>query len=175
MDCASCARTIENAVLKISGVSSAQVNFASQTLLVEFDETKTSIKDIEKGILVANLGLSVVVDDAAQGITDVVRGADLLYSTPRQIYLQKLMGLKTPAYMHLPVVVNAQGEKLSKQTLARPVGINNAASTLFDALVFLRQQPPAELRLNKIEPILAWAIANWQPNSLLNCHQLTVE
>jgi len=71
--------------------------------------------------------------------------------------------------------VNAQGEKLSKQTLARPAGINNAASTLFDALVFLRQQPPAELRLNKIEPILAWAIANWQPNSLLNCHQLTVE
>ena len=119
--------------------------------------------------------LAVVVDDATQGITDVVRGADLLYSTPRQIYLQKLMGLKTPAYMHLPVVVNAQGEKLSKQTLARPVGINNAASTLFDALVFLRQQPPAELRLNKIEPILAWAIANWQPNSLLNCHQLTVE
>src|SRR3990172_1195659 len=104
--------------------------------------------------------LAVVVDDATQGITDVVRGADLLYSTPRQIYLQKLMGLKTSAYMHLPVVVNAQGEKLSKQTLARPAGINNAASTLFDALVFLRQQPPAELRLNKIEPILALAISN---------------
>ncbi|MCR4304424.1 MAG: tRNA glutamyl-Q(34) synthetase GluQRS [Gallionella sp.] len=119
--------------------------------------------------------LAVVVDDAAQGITHVVRGADLLYSTTRQIYLQKLMGLKTPAYMHLPVVVNAQGEKLSKQTLAQPVGKNNAASTLFDALVFLRQQPPAELRHGTVEQILAWAVTNWQPNNLLNCHQLTIE
>jgi len=119
--------------------------------------------------------LAVVVDDAAQGITDVVRGADLLYSTPRQIYLQRLLGLPTPAYMHLPVVVNSQGEKLSKQTLAQPVGNNNPASTLFDALVFLRQQPPAELRLGTIEEILGWAIANWQPDALLNCHQLPIE
>jgi len=77
--------------------------------------------------------------------------------------------------MHLPVVVNSQGEKLSKQTLAQPVGNNNPASTLFDALVFLRQQPPAELRLGTIEEILGWAIANWQPDALLNCHQLPIE
>jgi glutamyl-Q tRNA(Asp) synthetase len=115
--------------------------------------------------------LAVVVDDVYQGITDVVRGADLLYSTPRQIYLQQLLGIRTPAYMHLPVVVNAQGEKLSKQTLARPVENNNAASTLVDALVFLRQQPPLELRLSKIEQISAWAISNWQPSSLLGCRQ----
>ncbi|MCR4303865.1 MAG: glutamate--tRNA ligase family protein, partial [Gallionella sp.] len=119
--------------------------------------------------------LAVVVDDAFQGITHVVRGADLLYSTPRQIYLQRLLGLNTPAYMHLPVAVNAQGEKLSKQTLAQPVGKNNEVSTLFDALVFLCQQPPAELRLGTIEEILNWAVANWQPNNLLNCHQLTIE
>ncbi|MGA7748817.1 MAG: glutamate--tRNA ligase family protein, partial [Gallionella sp.] len=118
--------------------------------------------------------LVVVMDDAAQGITDVVRGADLLCSTPRQIYLQRLLGLATPAYMHLPVVVNAQGEKLSKQTLAQPVRKSDAVSTLFDALVFLRQQPPAELRLNNIEQILAWAIANWRPDTLLNCHQIAV-
>jgi glutamyl-Q tRNA(Asp) synthetase len=115
--------------------------------------------------------LAVVVDDAFQGITDVVRGADLLYSTPRQIYLQRLLGLTTPAYMHLPVAVNAQGEKLSKQTLARPVETNNTASTLFAALVFLRQQPPAELRISKVEQILDWAIANWRPDLLLNCLQ----
>ena len=113
--------------------------------------------------------LAVVVDDAFQGITHVVRGADLLYSTPRQIYLQRLLGLTTPAYMHLPVAVNAQGEKLSKQTLAQPVEKNNAASTLFDALVFLRQQPPAELRHGKVEELLEWAIANWQPKVLANC------
>lgn len=118
--------------------------------------------------------LAVVVDDAARGITDVVRGADLLYSTQRQIYLQRLLGLKIPNYMHLPVAVNAQGEKLSKQTLAHPVGKINSASTLFDALVFLRQQPPAELRFSNIEQILAWAIANWQPHTLLSCHQLKI-
>ena len=116
--------------------------------------------------------LAVVVDDAAQGITDVVRGADLLYSTPRQIYLQHLLGLNTPAYMHLPVAVNVQGEKLSKQTLALPVVKTNASSTLFDALVFLRQQPPAELKLGKAEQILAWAIAHWQPDRLMRCTQL---
>jgi len=118
--------------------------------------------------------LAVVVDDNAKGITDVVRGADLLYSTPRQIYLQRLLELNTPAYMHLPVAVNAQGEKLSKQTLAQPVESSNSTSTLFDALVFLRQQPPAELRLSTIKQILVWAIANWQPEKLLNCRQLPI-
>jgi len=113
--------------------------------------------------------LAVVVDDAFQGITHVVRGADLLASTPRQIYLQQLLELPTPAYMHLPVAVDAQGEKLSKQTLAQPVENNNAASTLFDALVFLHQQPPVKLGQNTVEQILEWAIANWQPDALLNC------
>jgi len=119
--------------------------------------------------------LAVVVDDAAQGITDVVRGADLLYSTPRQIYLQRLLGLTTSTYMHLPVAVNAQGEKLSKQTLARPVVKNNAVSTLFDALVFLRQIPPPELQHGPVEQLLEWAIANWQQNSLLGCRKLAIE
>ena len=118
--------------------------------------------------------LAVVVDDAAQGITDVVRGADLLYSTPRQIYLQRLLGLTTPTYMHLPVAVNAQGEKLSKQTLARPVAKDNAASTLFDALAFLRQLPPAELRLGTVGQILGWAMANWKTDVLSNCRQQPV-
>ena len=119
--------------------------------------------------------LAVVVDDAAQGITDVVRGADLLYSTPRQIYLQNLLGLVSPAYLHLPVAVDSQGKKLSKQTLAQPVEIHQAASTLFDGLVFLRQDPPAELRIGKVKEILAWATANWQPGKLLNCRQSPIE
>jgi len=119
--------------------------------------------------------LAVVVDDAAQGITEVVRGADLLYSTPRQIYLQQLLGLATPAYMHLPVAVNAQGQKLSKQTLAQPVEKNNAASTLFNALVFLRQQPPAEFQSGNVDQLLDWAVTNWQPDALSGCRQIAID
>jgi glutamyl-Q tRNA(Asp) synthetase len=111
--------------------------------------------------------LAVVVDDAMQGITHVVRGADLLLSTPRQIYLQKLLGLPTPNYLHLPIVVNAQGEKLSKQTLAQPIQKNKVAQTLFAALGFLQQQPPAELQSGKAEEIVDWAVAHWRPDRIL--------
>jgi len=110
--------------------------------------------------------LAAVVDDDAQGVTAVVRGADLLLSTPRQIYLQRLLGFTVPTYMHLPVVVNAQGEKLSKQTHAQAVSIQDAAETFFTALIFLRQQPPVELRHDSVERILSWAIENWQPDKL---------
>ncbi len=87
--------------------------------------------------------LAVVVDDADQGVTDVVRGADLLDSTPRQIYLQRLLGLPTPRYLHVPVAVDANGEKLAKQTGARPIGKEDLRS----ALRFLGQpasETPAE-------------------------------
>jgi len=110
--------------------------------------------------------LAVVVDDAFQGITHVVRGSDLLSSSPRQIYLQRLLGLITPAYMHLPVAVNAQGEKLSKQTLASPVDTHNASVTLWRALEFLRQQTPAELASSPPAEILGWAIAHWDKDRL---------
>ncbi len=84
--------------------------------------------------------LAVVVDDAAQGVTDVVRGADLIDSTPRQIYLQHLLGVPTPRYLHVPVVRNAQGEKLSKQTGAiavAPGSANDAVNALLAAAAFL--------------------------------------
>jgi glutamyl-Q tRNA(Asp) synthetase len=74
--------------------------------------------------------LAVVVDDAFQGVTSVVRGDDLLDSTPRQIHLQKLLGLPTPTYKHIPVVVNERGEKLSKQTLAPPLDLNRIPELL---------------------------------------------
>ena len=115
---------------------------------------------------------AVVVDDAFQGITHVVRGADLLHSTPRQIYLQRLLGFATPAYMHLPIAVNAQGEKLSKQTLAPAIAADDVVAMLITVLEFLRQQPPAELRQGSVEEILGWAIANWQPERLKGCRQL---
>ena len=116
--------------------------------------------------------LAVVVDDANQNITHIVRGCDLLASTPRQIHLQRLLGLPTPAYMHLPVAVNAQGEKLSKQTLAPAISTDDVVETLISALDFLRQQPPAELRQGRVEEVLGWAVANWQPERLKGCRQL---
>jgi glutamyl-Q tRNA(Asp) synthetase len=110
--------------------------------------------------------LAVVVDDAHQGITHIVRGADLQTSTARQIYLQRLLGLRTPAYMHLPVAVNAAGEKLSKQTLATPVDTAQPVATLLRVLDFLRQQPPAELAHASLEAVWDWAIRNWDESRL---------
>lgn len=112
--------------------------------------------------------LAVVVDDEYQGITHIVRGADLLASTPRQIWLQRLLNYSSPAYMHLPVAVNAQGEKLSKQTLAQAVNCKNSAVIMLQALRFLRQNPPDELAEYKVEEILTWAIENWENKTLNN-------
>jgi glutamyl-Q tRNA(Asp) synthetase len=81
--------------------------------------------------------LAVVVDDAEQGVTDIVRGADLLESTPRQIYLQRLLGLSTPRSLHVPAVVNDRGEKLSKQTGAQPLDVGSPIKALMEAAVHL--------------------------------------
>jgi glutamyl-Q tRNA(Asp) synthetase len=105
--------------------------------------------------------LAVVVDDADQGVTHVVRGADLLDSTPRQVYLQRCLGLPTPAYAHLPVAVNAAGEKLSKQTRAAAIGTGKAVAALVAALDFLGQTPPAELALGTVADVWTWALAHW--------------
>ena len=106
--------------------------------------------------------LAVVVDDAEQGITHVVRGADLLGSTPRQIYLQQLLELAQPRYMHLPVALNERGEKLSKQTFAAPVDAARPLPALVAALSFLGQGPPAELAHADITSFWKWAMANWR-------------
>jgi len=105
--------------------------------------------------------LAVVVDDAEQGITHIVRGADLLSSTPRQIYLQRLLKLPTPNYAHVPIVLNAQGEKLSKQTLAQPLNAKNPVPTLWQALDFLGQHPPTALRDESLETLWDWAKTHW--------------
>jgi glutamyl-Q tRNA(Asp) synthetase len=105
--------------------------------------------------------LAAVVDDQFQGITDVVRGADLLASTPRQIWLQRCLGFATPVYAHLPVAVNAAGEKLSKQTLAPALDIARAAEQLVAALRFLGQTVPGELVRAPVSEVWAWAMAHW--------------
>ena len=106
--------------------------------------------------------LAVTVDDAWQGITEIVRGADLLATTPRQILLQQYLQLPQPDYAHLPIVVNRQGQKLSKQTGATPVSCQQVSETLSAALAFLGQPVPAELINAPKQEIWCWAIDNWQ-------------
>jgi len=106
--------------------------------------------------------LAVVVDDAEQGITDVVRGADLLDSTPRQIFLHKLLKFTPPRYCHVPVAANANGEKLSKQTHAAAVDYARPQAALVPALRFLGQQPPDDLVDANIGEFWNWALRNWR-------------
>ena len=104
--------------------------------------------------------LAVVVDDAEQGITHVVRGSDLLDSTPRQIFLQQRLGYPTPRYCHLPVITTGQGQKFSKQNHAPALDNRMAHSNLLCALRFLHQcEPPAALA--SVEQLLAYAIEHW--------------
>lgn len=110
--------------------------------------------------------LAVVLDDAFQKISHVVRGADLLLSTPRQIWLQRRLGLPTPSYMHLPVAVTAAGEKLSKQTGAQPLDDARPSANLSRALEFLGQDPMRQLRGAQPVELLTWAIRNWRPQQL---------
>jgi glutamyl-Q tRNA(Asp) synthetase len=104
--------------------------------------------------------LAVVIDDAAQGITDVVRGADLLWSTPRQIALQRWLGFHTPRYLHIPVAADRSGEKLSKQTQAPPIDLARGVEELRRALRFLGQPAPSAATPAEL---LASARATWDP------------
>jgi glutamyl-Q tRNA(Asp) synthetase len=108
--------------------------------------------------------LAVVVDDAAQGITDIVRGADLLDSTPRQILLQRALALPEPSYAHIPVLTDSSGEKLSKQQEATPVAGTQALANLRLALHLLGQAAPGETATPA--ELLAAAIAAWRPDAI---------
>ncbi len=149
-------------------------------LRVRVDESEITFQDIIQGKITHKLQnqvgdfvlkradgyftyqLAVVVDDAAQGVTHVVRGADLLNSTPRQIYLQQRLNLPTPHYAHIPIARNAAGEKLSKQTLAKPIDNALIGQQIWQALNVLGQQPPEELKFNSVQETWLWAIKHWQ-------------
>ncbi|MGD8378163.1 MAG: tRNA glutamyl-Q(34) synthetase GluQRS [Gammaproteobacteria bacterium] len=105
--------------------------------------------------------LACVVDDAYQGITEVVRGSDLLISTPRQIHLYRQLGHTLPRFCHLPVAINAEGQKLSKLTGAPAVQTDKPGSALVAALTFLGQGPPQELERARAAEILDWARSHW--------------
>jgi len=107
--------------------------------------------------------LAVVVDDNFQGITQVVRGADLLDSTCRQVSLQKALGLVSPDYMHLPVAMSRDGKKLSKRTRNDPVKLLEPVAAVSQALNFLGQNPPPGLSL---KDLWRWALAHWNSDHI---------
>ena len=108
--------------------------------------------------------LAVVVDDAAQGVNAVVRGADLIDSVVRQIWLQQCLGLSVPSYAHLPVAVNAAGEKLSKQTRAPEVDVAQGSRLLCEVCAFLGHPPPIDLYGAPLADFWRWAISAWSIN-----------
>lgn len=118
---------------------------------------------------IINYQLAVVVDDYLQGISHVVRGADLLDNTERQIYLGQLLGYPRLHYMHLPLAMNDQGQKLSKQNMAQALDLNQAPQLLQQALRALHQ---AEVNLDTPERMLAQAVSQWSIDRIPHCKML---
>ncbi len=119
--------------------------------------------------------LAVALDDAEQGMTEVVRGSDLLDSTPRQMFVQELLGFAAPKYAHLPVAIDPlSGQKLSKQTKAPALNDKQAVLNLWRVLEFLGQQPPPDLRDSSVEEFWCWAIPHWQFNMVPHTAAISV-
>lgn len=116
--------------------------------------------------------LAVVVDDIDQGVTDIVRGADLLDSTPRQLWLYQLLDHPAPRYLHVPLIMRPDGEKLSKRLGSTPLEADQAAATLHRALCILTPDIPTELASAPVAEQLAWAVRHWQPDRLPASRQI---
>jgi glutamyl-Q tRNA(Asp) synthetase len=116
---------------------------------------------------------AVVIDDDLQQVNHIVRGFDLLDATSKQIYLQQLLGLSTPGYMHVPVIIDAQGYKLSKQSQAAAVDLTSPHRVIFGLLSLLKQNPPIELQQVPVTELLSWAIAHWNPAGLKGAHAVS--
>ncbi|HUP29127.1 MAG TPA: tRNA glutamyl-Q(34) synthetase GluQRS [Usitatibacter sp.] len=158
---------------RLGGMTAGADRFAVPRVLVQFvDRVQGMIAqdvshDIGDFVLERRDGLhayqlAVVVDDAAQGITDVVRGADLLWSTPRQVLLQRELGLPAPRYLHVPVATNARGEKLSKQTLAPAIDAGDAHAVR----AALRHLGQVADHGGKPSEILRAAVPFWRPENV---------
>tara|TARA_B110000046_G_scaffold182439_1_gene216451 strand:+ start:13437 stop:14345 length:909 start_codon:yes stop_codon:yes gene_type:complete len=138
------------------GFSDSIMGHYEQCLLTEVGDFVLRRRD---GLM--SYQLAVVVDDYYQGITHILRGSDLLDSTPRQLYLQQCLGYSQPKYMHVPVALNNDGQKLSKQNHAAALRAGNEAGNLYAALVWLKQEPPAEIATLSVAEIIHWGIEHW--------------
>jgi len=125
---------------------------------------------------IAAYQLATVVDDAFQGVTDIVRGADLLSSTPRQLRLYQDLGLAVPrSYAHIPILVDTYGEKLGKSTGALALTADDRHGDLVCCLTWLGQVPPASLARASVGEIIAWGVAHWDPARIPRVSTLSVD
>ena len=147
--------------VRVEGETAVSVSDRLQAPLQENVATAVGDFIIRRRDLLYAYQLAVVMDDARQGINQVVRGSDLYDSTPRQIYLQQLLALPTPSYTHIPVITNNKGQKLSKQTHAPALDDDQAIDNLRLALRFLGQSPPPS-HVQRLEPLLQHAVEHWQ-------------
>jgi len=118
--------------------------------------------------------LATVIDDANQGVTSILRGGDLLESTPRQVYLRHCLSLVNPEYLHIGLITDASGLKLSKQNHARRVDIRRPGMLLTHALEALGQRPPPECLTATAAEVLEWAIGHWSPASLPSAQTVAI-
>ena len=135
---------------KIRGEQTAQLADALEDFIIHRKD----------GLFAYNL--VVVLDDHEQGITEIVRGADLLPVTTKQISLYQLFGFSVPTYCHLPLALDKNGHKLSKQNHARPIDLNNLKALTVQALQFLGQKVPKDWQDATQQQLLDWAIQHWQ-------------
>lgn len=166
------------------GIPADRIRRAQRALRVRVGDAQMAFRDRLQGAQIQDLArevgdfvvrradglhayqLAVVVDDALQGVTHVVRGADLLASTPRQMLLQRMLGYPEPSYLHTPIAINAAGEKLSKQTHAVPLP-DDPLPALLAAWRFLDQPHPEGSRAPaSIADFWTWAISKWSPARL---------
>ena len=160
--CRDAARPLEDAAIRLR-VPDAEYRFVDR---VQGAYAQNLAREVGDFIIRRRDGLyayqlAVVLDDAWQGITDVVRGADLLDSTPRQLYLQELLGLPQPRYLHIPLLLQPDGHKLGKSYRSPPLPADQAPALLTRALRALGQQPPAELAQGSAAEVLAWGVRHW--------------
>lgn len=153
----------EKHALRVS-VTETSLSFKDLLLGQQTRQLRDEIGDfiVQRSDGILGYQLACAIDESEQGITEVLRGADLLDSTFRQLYLQQLLGLIPAQYGHLPVLIQADGKKLSKQNHADPIDASSASGNLMRCLISLGQNPPAELVGAAPREILNWATGHWQ-------------
>ncbi|HSR63228.1 MAG TPA: tRNA glutamyl-Q(34) synthetase GluQRS [Gammaproteobacteria bacterium] len=154
-------------------------NRTNSSLRIRTDDTRIEFEDTVTGKYIQSLEdevgdfiirradgmtayhLAVIIDDTDQGVTEVVRGADLIDSTPRQIYLQRMLEYSVPGYLHLPVAIDDTGRKISKQNNAPGIDVAQGARVLTNALAFLGQKPDPQLADAAVSDVIRWGLDHW--------------